>query len=371
LKPNEQPRGKPRGIEDRNPQELRSKLRGIYIPRKRDNTRNPLTYLFRSALALIFLVCIGTIGFRLLEGFNLLDSLYMTVITLTTVGFGELHMLSPAGRIFTMLLILGGGGIAAYAVTASVDFLVSGQWRTQWEERRRRKMLDTLIHHVIVCGFGRVGRFVAQDLKSEGVPFVILEKETGRMEQTRQFGYLALQGNAANEELLEQAGIRRARGLVAAVDTDAENVYITLTARGLNPGLNIIARANFEESESKLLRAGADRVLLPYSISGRRMVTMLLHPEIADFLEEVAHAGGMELLLEQVKVARASKLEGLTLAEAKSRLQLNVSVLAYKNPGSTANQRPGPDTRFVEGMQVFAFGTRDDLHLLIELASKP
>jgi voltage-gated potassium channel len=156
---------------------------------------------------------------------------------------------------------------------------------------------------------------------------------------------------------------------VAALDSDAENVYITLTARGLNPDLNIIARANFEESESKLLRAGANRVLLPYSISGRRMVTMLLHPEIADFLEEVAHAGGMELLLEQVRVGKASKIEGLTLAEAKTRLQLNVSVLAYKVPGSAVNQRPDAETRFTEGMQVFAFGTRDDLRLLAQLTS--
>ena len=333
------------------------------------NLRNPLAYLIRAALALALLVGIGTFGFRILEGFSILDSLYMTVITLTTVGFGEVHSLSPAGRIFTMLLILGGGGIAAYSVTASVDYLVSGQWRAHWDAQRRQKMLDTLTDHVIVCGFGRVGRFVAQDLKSECIPFVILEKETERMDQTRRFGYLALQGNAANEELLEQAGIRRARGLVAAVDTDAENVYITLTARGLNPGLNIIARANFEESESKLLRAGANRVLLPYSISGRRMVTMLLHPEIADFLEEVAHAGGMELLLEQAKVGKGSPLEGLTLAEAKSRLLLNVSVLAFKIPGSAANQRPVAETRFIEGMQIFAFGTRDDLRLLMQLAS--
>ena len=332
--------------------------------------RNPLAYLVRTALALALLVIIGTAGYGVLEGFTPLDSLYMTVITLTTVGFGELHALSPAGRLFTMLLILGGGGVAAYTVTASADYLVSGQWRAHWDARRRRKMLETLNRHVIVCGFGRVGRFVAQDLKSEGVPFVILEKDAERMEQTRRFGYLALQGNAANEGLLEQAGIRRARGLVAAVDSDAENVYITLTARGLNPDLNIIARANFEESESKLLRAGADRVLLPYSISGRRMVTMLLHPEIADFLEEVAHAGGMELLLEQVRVGKASLLEGLTLAEAKSRHLLNVSVLAYKIPGAAANQRPVAETRFVEGMQVFAFGTRDDLRLLLQLAAE-
>jgi voltage-gated potassium channel len=330
---------------------------------------NPLAYLLRTALALFLLVAFGVAGFRILEGFSLLDSLYMTVITITTVGFGEVHALSPAGRVFTILLILGGGGIAAYTLSASADYVVSGQWRLHWAERRNRKMLHALSGHIIVCGFGRVGRFVAQDLKAEGRPFVVLEKDAERMELTRRFGYLALQGNAANETLLEQAGIRRARGLVAALDSDAENVYIALTARGLNPDLHIVARANFEESESKLLRAGADRVLLPYRISGRRMVTMLLHPEVADFLEEVSHCGGMELLLEQVKIGQASRLEGLSLAEAKIRLRLNVSVLAYKDPESAVHQRPDPETRFAAGMQVFAFGTCDDLRRLTELAS--
>ena len=231
-------------------------------------------------------------------------------------------------------------------------------------------MLASLKDHVIVCGFGRVGRFVAQDLKAEGIPFVILEKDPERMELTRRFGYLALQGNAANEVLLDQAGIPRARGLVAAVDSDAENVYITLTARGMNPALHIVARANFEESESKLLRAGANRVLLPYSLSGRRMVTMLLRPDIADFLDEVSHAGGMEIQLEQVKVQKGSRIEGLTLAEAKTRLHLNISVLAYKDRDSTTNRRPGPETRYLEGTQLIAFGTCDDLRLLMELASK-
>ncbi|MFN2298622.1 MAG: potassium channel family protein [Anaerolineales bacterium] len=334
-----------------------------------DNPRNPLAYLFRTLFALLMLVCIGTAGFRLLEGFSLLDSLYMTVITVTTVGFGEVHTLSPAGRLFTILLILGGVGVAAYTVTASANYLVSGQWREHWDVRRRRTMLASLKNHVIVCGFGRVGRFVAQDLKAEGISFVILEKDPAIVELTHRFGYLALQGNAANEGLLEQAGILHARGLVAALNSDAENVYITLTARGMNPDLNIIARANFEESESKLLRAGANRVLLPYSLSGRRMVTMLLRPEIADFLDEVSHIGGMELLLEQVTVGKASQLEGLTLAEAKIRLQLNVSILIYRDPGSTTNLRPSPETRFAEGMQVFAFGTRDDLQHLMKLVS--
>jgi voltage-gated potassium channel len=333
------------------------------------NPRNPLIYLLRTVLALLILVGIGVAGFRLLEGFSLVDALYMTVITITTVGFGEVRTLSPTGRLFTIALILGGGGIAAYTLTSGMEYLVSGQWYASWLKRRERKMLDALEGHIIVCGFGRVGRFVAQDLQAEKIPFVILEKDPERVDLTRRFGYLALQGNAANEALLEQAGIRRARGLVAAVDSDAENVYIALTARGLNPRLYIIARANFEESESKLLRAGADRVLLPYRISGKRMVTMLLRPEVADFLDEVAFAGGVELLLEQIKVGGKSALRGLTLAEVRSALQADVTVVAYKDPGSAKNLRPGPETRLTEGMQLLALGTRDDLRRLIQMAT--
>jgi voltage-gated potassium channel len=202
---------------------------------ERLDPRNPLTYLFRTVIALLLLVGIGVAGFRLLEGFSLVDSLYMTVITITTVGFGEVRTLSPAGRLFTIGLILGGVGIAAYTLSSGMEYLVSGQWHAQWVKRRERKMLDALEGHIIVCGFGRVGRFVAQDLKAEEIPFVILEKDPERVDMTRRFGYLALQGNAANENLLDQAGIRRARGLVAAVDSDAENVYITLTARALTP----------------------------------------------------------------------------------------------------------------------------------------
>jgi voltage-gated potassium channel len=336
---------------------------------ERLDPRNPLTYLFRTVLALLILAGIGVAGFHLLEGFSLVDSLYMTVITISTVGFGEVRTLSPAGRLFTIGLILGGVGIAAYTLTTVMEYLVSGRWHASWVKRRERKMLDALEGHIIVCGFGRVGRFVAQDLKAEEIPFVILEKDPERMELTRRFGYLALQGNAANENLLDEAGIRRARGLVAAVDSDAENVYITLTARGLNPRLYIIARANFEESESKLLRAGADRVLLPYRISGKRMVTMLLRPEVADFLDEVAFAGGVELLLEQVKVGGKSALRGMTLAEARSALQADVTVVAYKDSGSVKNMRPGPETRLMEGMQLLVLGTRDDLRRLLQMAA--
>jgi voltage-gated potassium channel len=335
---------------------------------ERYDQRSTLRGSLRAAIAFLFLLGIGVAGFHFLEGFDLVDSLYMTVITITTVGFGEVHSLSPIGRLFTIALILGGAGIAAYSVSIGAEYLASGQWRWQWTQRRNRQMLAALKDHIIVCGFGRVGRFVAQDLKAEGIPFMVIEKEPERVSLAQRCGYLALQGNAANENLLDQSGIRRARGLVAAVDSDAENVYIVLTARGLKPDLQIIARANFEESESKLIRAGANRVLLPYRISGRRMATMLLRPEVADFLDEVTRAGGIELLLEQIAVRGGSALEGLTLAEARTQLQLDITVLAYKNPGSSLNLRPGPDTVLAAGMQILALGTGEELRRLIQAA---
>lgn len=323
----------------------------------------------RAAIALSALLVVGVAGYHWLEGLSFIDSLYMTVITVTTVGFGEVRTLDPAGRLFTMGLIVAGGGIAAYTITTGMEYLVSGQWRTQWLERRKRRMLSELSEHVIVCGFGRVGRNVAAELQSEGVPFVVIEKDSERMALARRSGHLAIHGNAANDNLLEQAEITRARGLVAALDSDAENVYVTLTARGLNPRLFIVARANFEESESKLIRAGANRVLLPYTISGRRMVTMLLRPEVADFLDEISRASGMELLLEQVLVMEGSPLAGLTLSDARRQQDLDVTVLAYKASGTAMNMRPGPDTVLQPGMQVLALGTRDQLRRLM-LAAK-
>jgi voltage-gated potassium channel len=328
----------------------------------------PISHLARAAIALVALLAVGTVGYHLLEGFNFIDSLYMAVITMSTVGFGEVHPLSAAGRLFTIGLILGGGAIAAYAVSVAVEVILSGEWGARWADRRKKRMLAEFNQHVIVCGFGRVGRFVTQELRAEGIPYLVIEKDPERVALAERYGNFVLTGNAANEGLLQNAGIDRARGLVAAVDSDAENVYITLTARGLNAGLVIISRANFEESESKLLRAGATRVLLPYRISGKRMVTMLVRPDVADFLDEVAHASGMELLLEQVGIAERSTLAGLALAEARAKTGLDVTVLAFRKPGSSMNTRPGPDTVLEAGLQILVLGTRDQLKEFIRLA---
>ena len=229
-------------------------------------------------------------------------------------------------------------------------------------------MLRELSDHVIVCGYGRVGREVAHELRDEGVPFVVIDLDPKKTEHIRETGNLAIQGNAANEENLIAAGIERAQGLVAAANTDAENVFIVLTARSLRPDLQIVARANYEASEAKLLRAGADRVISPYRISGRRMVTGLLRPDVGDFLDEISHTGGIELLIEQVKLRAGSPLVGQSITGAELRSRLGITVLACKLPDGSINTRPGPDTILKRDATIIVLGTREPLTAVKRLA---
>lgn len=231
-------------------------------------------------------------------------------------------------------------------------------------------MLAQISNHIIVCGYGRVGRNVAEELKAEGLPFVVIDVNPDKAAALNEAGVLALQGDAAQESNLRQAGIERARGLVAAAKSDAENVFIVLTAHSLRPELPIVARAEFEESEPKLRRAGASRVILPYHIAGKRMVTMLVRPDVADFLDEVSHASGLELLLEQVPLAAASPLIGRTLGDLQASHRLDVTVLACKMADGRLNTRPAPETVLEAGCQIIALGTLGDLQRLKDLAAR-
>jgi len=229
-------------------------------------------------------------------------------------------------------------------------------------------MVSNLSEHIIVCGFGRVGKKVSSELRAEGIPFIVLDDDEQRFAHAQEYGYLAMKGNAANEGVLHQVGIDSARGLVSAVDSDAENVFIVLTARGLNPTLNIVARANYEDSEPKLLRAGANRTLVPYHIGGKRLVTMLLRPSVADFLDEVSHASGMEFLIEEIPVGESSPLAGKTIAQSQIRNLLGVAVLAYRDVNGKFNTHPNSETLIEANGLLLAIGTRDQLRDLMKFA---
>jgi len=334
--------------------------------------RGALRPIYNALGALAALLLIGTAGYTTIERWSFIDAAYMTIITLSTVGFGETHPLSPTGRVFTVVLIVGGASLAAYAFSTLGEFISTGELRAHLEQRRHSRILKTLKDHVVVCGYGRVGRHVVHELIAEGVSFVVVDKDLAAVEHVRHNGHLALLGNAANDDVLREAGIERAIGLVAAVNSDAENVFIVLSARGLKPSLSIVARANFEDSESKLRRAGADRVIDPYRISGRRMVTMMLRPEVADFLDEIAHASGIELLIDQVHLAATSPLVGKTVGDVHALLfeKLGVTMLACALPNEALRLvQANAQALLVPDTLLIAFGPTSQLALFENMAA--
>lgn len=330
--------------------------------------RRAVRRLVFAAGSLTLLLIIGTAGYALIEGMSLVNSLYMAVITISTVGFGEINPLGPAGRLFTIGMIGAGAGLVAFTLSGAAEFVLSGEWQKYLEERRRQHMVEQLSDHTIICGYGRIGRHVADELHAQGLPFVVLDLDPVRVERVRHRGYLALQGNAANEETLLSVGVDRAGSLVSTANTDAENVFIVLTARSMRPDMVIVARANFDESEDKLLRAGATRVILPYRICGRRMAALISRPGVADFLDEVMHASGLELLIDQVMLVAGSPIAGETLGSANLRSRLGVTVLAVGRPGERVDISPGVQTVLAPGSMLIALGTRDQLQALAALA---
>lgn len=317
--------------------------------------------LTATLLALGALLLAGTIGYMQIEEWTANESLYMTVITLTTVGFSEVRPLTEAGRIFTICLLLLGVGFVSFLLTSIFEHVMSEEWRYRWRSRRRHKMIDRMKDHVIICGLGRMGRFISEQMQKEDVPFLIIEVEEETARAGERDGYAVLQGSAADGETLRLAGITRARSLIAAANSDAENVFIVLTARELNADIQILARAKAQSSEGKLKRAGADRVILPYALGGQRIVSLVRRPGVADFLDVAMHSGELELRLEEVTIDEGSELTGVTLANAKPREQHGVTVLAIRPPGRSYLTTPQADDELSTGCSLILLGTLDGL----------
>src|SRR5664279_349718 len=291
----------------------------------------------RALIALFVVILTGTIGYSVL-GFGLLDAIYQTVTTVTTVGFREVQPLSPIGKIFTIALILAGVGTVLYALGVVLEAVVEGNLIEHMEARRMDRAISRMHGHVIICGWGRVGQASAAHLTSTGQGVVVVDKDPARLEDIT-FPYV--QGDISDDDVLRSAGIGEARALVAALDTDADNVYVTLSARALRPDLVIIARARNEVSTSKLLRAGADRVVNPQLIGGRRMASFALQPDVAEFLDVVMHDESLDFRIEQIEMHEGSPLCGLTIGESASMETSEVVVLALR-PNRSAHFLPNP-----------------------------
>lgn len=302
------------------------------------------------------LTALGTLGYALLEGWSVLDALYMTVITITTVGYREVEPLDGDGKIFTMVLLLLGVGTAFYLLTTFVALVIEGDLGAALGISRMEEKIRHLEQHHILCGFGRVGEEVARELSEGGSTVVVVDTDAAAVARASGRGYLALEGDATDEEVLERAGVRGARALLAALDSDAGNTYIVLTARALNPDLYIVARAARRESEPRMKRAGADRVISPYAISGRRMAMSAMQPNVVDFIETLAHGRTPDQILAELEVTAVSGLIGRTVASA---LAGDIVALGLQRASGELIVGPRPDTELSEGDRLMLVGPEE------------
>lgn len=317
---------------------------------------------FLSVITLVLLmVLLGTMGYMAIEGWSFIDALYMTAITMSTIGYGEVKSLSPIGRLYTIGLIAIGVVTASFAITVVVELFTSREFLRQLRTNRRERALKKICNHTIICGFGRLGRNVARELNTRNLPMIVIDVDDRITEECEQRQIPVILGNAADENILRQAGIERAEALVAAAQSDAENVFIVLTARGINPNLKIITRCNSEGSTPKLEKAGADTVISPYMTAGRRIAQMLIHPNVVSFLDGVLEFGDHKMRLEEFIIAEDSPLAGLTLQEAK----LKVAVLAVTQPGASQLNHPNATTTLTPGAAIIVMGIDEELKRLM------
>lgn len=311
----------------------------------------------------------GTAGYVLIEGWGVWDAFYMTMISVTTVGYREVHPLSRLGEAWTVVVLVSGVGTLFYTASLLLALVVEGGFHRRLQGRRFNRMLDELTHHFILCGYGRIGSIIADELRRQGVPYVVIDRDSDRVHEAIARGGLAVEADASREDVLRRAGVERARGLIAAVGTDAENVYTVLTARGLNPSLFIVARVEMEGAEAKVRRAGADRVVSPYHLGGIQMAATALRPAVVDFMRLATSSERLDLAAEQVDVTAAAPFVGRAIKDANLRQAFGVIVVAIKRQSGHMEFNPAPDARMEAGDQLVVLGHPDQLKALDQAAS--
>jgi voltage-gated potassium channel len=322
-------------------------------------------------LLIVLVIVIGTAGYMLIEGWSAWDAFYMTAITITTVGFGEVHPMSTAGRVFTVVISFTGVGAMFYAFTLFMTLLAGGTLAERRERKRLARMLESLNDHFILCGFGRMGEIIAREFARQGVQFIVIERNADRMHLAMDQGFLAVEADASSEEVLKRVGIQRARGFVAAVSTDAENVYAVLSARLLKPDLFIVGRAESEDARTKLKRAGADRVISPYHLGGLQLAQTALRPAVVDFVQLATSSENMDLNLEQVHIGKGSSLDGRTLIDAGLRQRFGVVVVGIRRASGKMDFNPEPETAMCSGDDLVVLGRTGSLKELEAAAAPP
>ena len=328
---------------------------------------HPFRRLLPAITLLVAIALVGVLGYEVIEKWSPLESVYMVVTTIFTVGFQEVRPLSPAGKVFTMFIILGGVGSAIYAAGQAVEIIVEGEMTGYRKRKRMDKKIKDLKNHHIICGFGRVGHRVAEVFESSRITFVVIDSKKETLDELEIRGIPSIIGDATSDSILLEAGIQSAKGLVACSDSDVANVYVTLSARVLNPNLNIVARAAFKDTEKKLLMAGANRVISPYFISGNRMAALAMRPITSDFLDLVSHGGQVDFSLYEVSVLESSPLIGKSISEANVRSRSGALILAIKKANNSFDLQPNAHTLIEKGDTMITIGTQDQFDKLEKL----
>ena len=314
-----------------------------------------------SLLMLVGIIALGTCGYYFVEHMPIFEAFYMTIITISTVGFAEVIPLSQAGRAVTVIIIILGISVGAYTVGVLVRSLVEGELVQILGRRKVQKQVSGLKKHFIICGFGRIGRIVCSELAADQIDFVVIEQEPSVIEHIEAQKYLYLEMDATTEEALMKAGIMEAKGVVTAVNSDANNVFITMTAKSLRPDVFVLARASEEKNEPKLFRAGATRVVSPYLIGGRRIAQMLKKPTVVDFVDIAMMGSHLGLMMEEAKIGNSSSLIGKNLVDSNLRRDYGVIIVAIKKQSGDMVFNPTPSEELDAGDVIVALGKREDL----------
>jgi voltage-gated potassium channel len=314
-----------------------------------------------SLIMLVALIAFGTVGYYTFENMPFFDAFYMTIITISTVGFSEIVPLTRVGRTITVVIIILGISVGTYTIGIIVQWLVGGELQKIFGRRKLHKQISDLKNHYIICGFGRIGHIICKELFEDHIKFVVIERDPALIEELFSLKYLCLEMDATSEEALQAAGIMRAKGLVTAVNSDANNVFITLTAKGLRPDIFILARASEEKNEEKLFKAGATRVVSPYLIGARRMAHVLKRPTVVDFLDIATMGNHLGLIMEEAVVGHSSGLIGKNLIESRLRQEYGVIIVAIKKAAGQMIFNPAPAEILEAGDVIVLIGERENL----------
>ena len=329
---------------------------------------SPRRRLLWGVCALVIIIAAGVIGYVIIEEWSFVDALYMTIITITTVGYAEVHPLTTNGQIFSIFLIVGGVSGALYAVSGIAGYVIEGHLGTTLGRRRMQRNITKLKGHFILCGYGRVGREIARVFAEENIPFVAIDNDRDSIADAEKDGHLYLLADATDDEVLKEAGIEQARGLVVALGSDADSVYITLSARGLRPDLFIEARVSSSMAEAKLKKAGANRIIAPYSLGARRMAELALRPAVVDFIDTVIRSRGQDLQMENITVRHDSALTGLTVEETRHRTK--AAILTISRKGGKLLVNPSIEETIEAGDRLITLGTKKQLAALEEICER-